>query len=117
MAGQVGPLLTVGNPHWHKGGPEKGAVLRICSLLVTHAPVCATQPAHPRVCANPLGSCGTQQFLKHFSCALLWWAGLGFHTQFQQRDGVRVLGEVWSPNCSHSLLWVTHTLPSVCLGK
>lgn len=38
MSGQMGALLAVGNPHWHKEGPQKGAVLRICSLLVTHAP-------------------------------------------------------------------------------
>lgn len=55
MGGQMGPLLAVGIPHWHKEGPEKGAVLRICSLLVTHVPVWTMQPAQPRVCANPLG--------------------------------------------------------------
>lgn len=99
----MGPLQAVGTPHWHKEGPQKGAALRICSLLVAHVPAWATQPAHPPVCANPLG--------------LLWYSAIplplqlcpalvGFHSHLleqlrarnQQRDGVRVLGEVWSPN-------------------
>lgn len=50
----MGPLLAVQSPHWHKEGPQKGAVLRICSLLETPVPAWAKQPAHPPVCANPL---------------------------------------------------------------
>lgn len=67
----MGPLLAVGGPHWHKEGPQRGAVLKICSLLVTPVPAWAMQPAHPGVCESPWASCGIQQFLWHSSCALL----------------------------------------------